>query len=328
VDVDGWRSVALLQPNAVNDMQLAEFLAGKQILFRVPSTVFPAESGAAVGSWDLRVLRPSVSKGKGRPAVVSVEMHFENFSGNHALLPARMRAFRSSVSVHSTSLVPISLPGSPRGYGCVRSMLEMCYSSDTLLADVSQSSARTSGALPLPPAVSDATVAAARTALPTWHDPHAVALLVVAALSALTPCAPALKASTGKIGFSPRSRKHALAHSSRDLWLSAEQKELGGLSHRRVYDRVTRSSVPPDVRVLGTKYDYTDKSSGPKARCCVRGDQQFPYPASADVFVPTSLAPPSMFIRLLGRRIIPPSFGGCANLFMDWRLRHARGLTR
>ena len=80
IDVDGWRAVALLPADAVNDMQLAEFVTGKQILFRVPSTVFPQESGTAVGTWDMRVLRPSVSRGRDVPKIVSVEMHFEKFS--------------------------------------------------------------------------------------------------------------------------------------------------------------------------------------------------------------------------------------------------------
>jgi hypothetical protein len=290
VDVDGWRAVALLPAAAVNDMQLAEFLTGKQILFRVPSTVFPQESGNAVGTWDMRVLRPSVSRGRDVPKTVSVEMHFENFSGDIANLPASMRSFQSSAL---TSLVPISLAGSNGGYECVRGMLKSCYPSDALLADVSLSSSRISGALPLPPAVVDTRISFARATLPRWHDPHAAALLVVAAMSSLLspvvdPPVPV------KIGFCPRSRKQALAHSSSPLWHSAEQSELAGLRRRVVYDRVQRSSVPRDVRILGTKYDYKDKSSGPKARCCVRGDQQFPYPDSADVFVPT---PPPEMVR-------------------------------
>jgi hypothetical protein len=288
IDVDGWRSVALLPADAINDMQLAEFLTGKQVLFRVPSTLFPQESGNAVGMWDMRVLRPSVSRARDAPKTVSVEMHFENFSGDSAHLPSSMRRFQSSAL---TSLVPISTLGS-NGSPCVRAMLKSCYPSAVLLADVSISSSRLSGALPLPPAVVDTRISFARATLPRWQDPHAAALLVVAAMSSLL--SPVSDSSVGKIGFCPRSRKQALAHSSSPLWHSAEQIELEGLRHRKVYDRVQRSSVPRDIRILGTKYDYKDKSSGPKARCCVRGDQQFPYPDSADVFVPT---PPPEMVR-------------------------------
>ena len=289
VDVDGWRAVALQTPSAVNDMQLAEFLTGKQILFRVPSSVFPAESGTAVGTWDMRVLRPSVSRGRGPSNTVSLELHFENFSGDHARLPSHMRGFHSSAIAY-TSLVPVSSPNSSLGYGCARGMLSMCYPHDRLLADVSISSARLSGALPLPPAVRDARIAFARS-----HNPHVAALLAAAAVSLLLPARAVVpQADAGKIGFSPRSRKQALAHSSGHLWRSAEVAELDGLRHRKVYDRVTRSSVPSDTRIIGTKFDYKDKSSGPKARCCVRGDQQYPYPLPADVFVPT---PPPELVR-------------------------------
>ena len=92
IDVDGWQSIAVrsLSDDKVSDVQLSEYFTGKQIVLRVPTSVFPKESGQVVGEWMLRATRPV----RTRDGVRKLEFAFVRLLGNHSLLPHNMQDYR------------------------------------------------------------------------------------------------------------------------------------------------------------------------------------------------------------------------------------------
>jgi len=97
--------------------------------------------------------------------------------------------------------------------------------------------------------------------------------------------------SAGPIGYTPPSVRAAQKHPSWPLWDAAIRKELEGLTSRGTWTPVPTSSVPADTRVMDSKFVLKDKkTTGPKARLVVRGDQQYPYPPSRDTYAHTPSA--------------------------------------
>lgn len=296
IDTDGWRCVACCSPATTPPGQLAEFLTGKAVVFRLPPDYFPMLTGSDKGVWEVRALRPQVA----RDGQVSLVVQFEQYHGVHNRLPLSMRSYKTTPF---TSHIVIDSSTSRRRYS-VRGMITVCYPSARLLSDVAAQSVAITGSLPSHSAVDndpDVRVAFARTHtyLPTitaqaiaqltdFQALTAQAISVMDARSAASPGA--------KLGFCPSTRRQALAHDSWPLWAAAEQKELQGLASRQVYDRVSVSSLPEFTNILGSKYEYTDKSSGTKARCVARGDMQKPYPERAEVHGPT---PGADLLRIL-----------------------------
>jgi hypothetical protein len=93
--------------------------------------------------------------------------------------------------------------------------------------------------------------------------------------------------NNGSIGFTPKSRKAAKEHPSWPMWKKAEDDECAGIYKQGVYQRVHVSQVPAGAQILRTQYIYTDKETGPKARLCVRGDDQDPQPSPTETYAST-----------------------------------------
>ena len=76
-DIDGWRSAALLTPQAATDNDLVEFCVGKNIHVHFPARYYPQYQP---NKWTGRVHRPIYHRSK-NDKVVSVKIQVTNFNG-------------------------------------------------------------------------------------------------------------------------------------------------------------------------------------------------------------------------------------------------------
>lgn len=277
---DTFRGALLHHPDKVADAPLAEALAGGQVVLDVPQKFFPEYKHP----WRLQCHRPQVSKnGK-----VKLVVLFDKYHGPVSALPKSMRDYATKPK---ETVFEISPPSSGPDYS-IRHALKLAYPHCNTLAEIAAASTRNLGIYPSHPAVAQAQAAYAAQSPPPLR-------LLSSAYTARTAGSmrlPPLKVpprgthfvqNTGSIGFQPTSRRAAKAHPSWPLWKKAEDDECNGINQQGVYQRVLRSTLPPNTQVLGTTYIYADKAKGPKARLCVRGDQEKNKPGRDQTYAGT-----------------------------------------
>jgi len=94
--------------------------------------------------------------------------------------------------------------------------------------------------------------------------------------------------TTKHLGYEPKNIKEARAHPSWPLWQQAIADEFQGLQARGTWTERHISEVPDNTRIMHTMWVLKDKkTSGPKARLTVRGDQQWPRDAASDKYTAT-----------------------------------------
>ena len=187
----------------------------------------------------------------------------------------------------------------------LRHALRVTYPNCRTLGEMAVASANNRGSLPSSPAVALAHAAFQDTRIQTeFVLPHTSERLAqlhahVARMAGrvrispvkLPPRGTHFIPVTGAIGFEPKSRKAAMRHPSWSRWQQAENDEIAGIRRAGVVCPVLRSAVPHGAQILNSRFVYTDKLAGPKARWCARGDEEYPYPSASETYASTPTAP-------------------------------------
>lgn len=100
----------------------------------------------------------------------------------------------------------------------------------------------------------------------------------------------------GAIGFTPRSTRQALQHPSAPLWRKAMDAEMEGLHKRGTISDCRRRDIPPGAKVFHMMFVFADKTTGAKARCVLRGNDEDPYPAPHETYAGTPTADAVRFL--------------------------------
>jgi hypothetical protein len=290
VDPDGVRSLLSHTMEELTDKQLAEIACLMRLLIDLPAHWFPEYKHG----WRLQCSKPNTRSGK-----VTVSVLYDQYHGPLASLPKNMRDYRTHPK---DSVFQVSPPAKGEDYS-LRHALRVTYPSCRTLADMVSASARNRGTYPPHPAIDLANTAHAHTAVFQQYIQHkensshiprltAFAARVVGGKRVMPLKPPPLQlTATGAIGFQPKSRRAAMQHPSWPMWKKAEDDECQGIKRRGVYARVPINAVPQGVKILHCTFIYTDKTTGPKARVCARGDEQDPYPDPRDTYASTPGAP-------------------------------------
>ena len=293
IDAHSWRKSAFLCLDELPDEELVEFCSGVQMIVEVPQSFFPEYKHA----WRMQVHRPS-KDASGKTVAVLL---YDRYHGPTSALPKDMRNYATHPK---ESVFSISPSKSGPDYS-LRHVLRLTYPTCMRMADMASASTNSKGVCPPHPAVQLAQAAFTNINLFYTYEMaknnplrlrHAYAH--AARLVGSTRVPPVKLPSTGShfitptglIGFTPNTRREALRHPSAPRWLQAELDECAGIRARGVVQAVPVSEVPAGVRILRHRFVYVDKSSGPKARLCARGDEEWPYPSASETYASTPSA--------------------------------------
>ena len=327
IDPDNWRRHAIFRVEDVPDGPCGEFLAGKQAHFLQRLPDFPAD-------WQVRAHRP-VYTASGLVGLEVQYVKYLGSPEDLKTALDRSYATRPVMAILLMSPLPPNTD-LPKGWYStdVRSCLRATYPTCRTLADIAAQSVSLAGTYPQPKALADATrrhtaapaasqvspsfpvgrivvpvrrVGPVRSPHATWKAPSHHVLpsrqrMLVS--SSAVPSRPRpvqpdclLLIESNHVGFCPRSLKEARAHETWPLWNAAIDKEISGLEARDTWHQLHESDVPAGVRIMDSKFVFTDKPiTGAKVRLVVRGDQQWPKSLSVDTYAPT---PSATEVRML-----------------------------
>ena len=291
VDPDGWRRTALLHPDKATNTELVEFCCGTQLVLEAPRYFFPEYPAA----WTLECHRPETSKQQLHLVAI-----FQRYHGDERRLPKDMRNYATRPK---DTAIEISPPSSGKDFS-LRHLLALTYPSCTTLSEMAAASVQKRGMYPIHPAVHLAHASLTHSTLfcqcesakdnpALWPAVHTYAAELRQAQRIFPLTLPPKVIRQGqslKLGFEPRTRREAMQHVTKERWLQAERDECAGWHKRGIVQAVPLSSLPRGTQILRHQWVYSDKDTGPKARCCLRGDAQFPSPPPSETYASTPSA--------------------------------------
>jgi hypothetical protein len=328
LDVDGWRSPAMLKIGEATDEQLAAFCTGKQVEVDMPDTWRPH---LAPGYWTVRV--HALVRRRDQDKTLAVEVECMKFSSDEILSTAGSPAEGKYKLKPLTEQLQVSKPltlskWAALGRGTtLRQVLHVNFPRAVILADYATMSVeKRGGGVPQHPAVSDVgepvqpraeatnppgapstralprrNVARGRAATPLTETQHLAPSRTAGARRLPQVKTPARGTHFTQRGPDavPRNYKEALA--SED-WRAADARELQGLYERGGVVDIDISEVPAGHQILPCLMQRNIKLGAQpgkqkfKSRCVIDGSRQSPKPPRSETY---SSTPHSNAVRLL-----------------------------